>query len=84
MTKKINRFYSSVLNRIKRQYKDSTTNEELLELRQKSENDVMRFLETGETTFFRKALIFGEEQMIEIMLEQSLAILRVYSVIFVS
>ena len=25
MTKKINRFYSSVLNRIKRQYKDSTT-----------------------------------------------------------
>ena len=51
MTKKINRFYSSVLNRIKRQYKDSATNKELLELRQKSEcqsyfEDILTYLQT--------------------------------------
>lgn len=73
MNKKGDRFYSSVLNKIKRDFTYSSTNEELVRLRKVAENDIRCFLQSGETSFFRKALIFGEEQMIEIMLEQSLA-----------
>lgn len=78
MAKKTTNFYSSILNRIKRQYKNSMTNVELLDLRKLSQNDIKVFLQTGETSFIRKVIVSGNEKYVKIRLEQSLSILRSY------
>ncbi len=78
MARKTTNFYSSILNRVKRQYKNSLTNGELLDLRMLSENEIKWFLQTGETSFSRKVIVSGNEEYVKIKLEQSLTILKSY------
>lgn len=73
-------FVKKTLNRIKKTFKAETENSELINMREISHDDVNRFLQTGENTFFRREIIFGEEELVKIQLEQSLAIIRTYQI----
>lgn len=79
MTDTYNRaFTKKTLNRIKKIHKEETANEDLINLRELSENDIKKFLHTGERVFLRKEIIFGEEELVKIKLEQSLATIRTF------